>query len=87
MRVGELSPGPPIAHLTPFKRNGEVIGYVTNLGLGGDGKRRRRFFKDRDQAEQFLNEHAKAELLIRDTPDRYQVSLLREGRKLRERKE
>jgi hypothetical protein len=59
MRVRDLSPGPPIAHLTPFKRNGVVIGYVTNFGLGGDGKRRRRFFKDRDQAEQFLNEHAR----------------------------
>jgi len=32
---------------------------MTNLGLGGDGKRRRRFFKQRDQAEQFLNEQVR----------------------------
>jgi hypothetical protein len=57
--VREVSPGPTISHITPFKRNGEVIGFVANLGLGGDGKRRRQFFKQREQAEQFLNEHAR----------------------------
>ena len=57
IRLRDLSPGLPIPSITPFKRHGEVIGYVTNLGLGEDGKRRRRFFKQRDQAEQFINEH------------------------------
>jgi len=32
---------------------------MANLGLGGDGKRRRRFFKVREEAEQFINEHVR----------------------------
>lgn len=32
---------------------------MANLGLGRDGKRRRQFFKQQDQAEQFINEHAR----------------------------
>ena len=30
-----------------------------NLGLGMDGKRRKRFFKKKEDAEQFINEHVR----------------------------
>jgi len=51
--------GSVIPHISQFKRDGKVIGFVTNLGLGGEGKRRRQFDKERSQAERFLNDHVR----------------------------
>ena len=58
-RVRDLIADRTIGHISPFKRNGEVIGWVTVLGRAEDGQRRRRFFKEKDQAEQFLDEHVR----------------------------
>jgi hypothetical protein len=46
-----------MAHLLPFRRHGEIVGWAAVLGVGPDGKRRKRFFKDKPRAESYLNEH------------------------------
>jgi site-specific recombinase XerD len=46
-----------MAHLLPFRRRDEIVGWVAVLGVGDDGKRRKRFFKDKTRAESYLNEH------------------------------
>ena len=49
--------GTDIPHISPFKRNGEVIGWVTVLGLDGEGNLRRKFFREKNDAERFLDDH------------------------------
>ncbi len=48
-----------IPHITPFKQNGEVIGWVTALGRAGDGKLRRKFFSEKSDAERFFDDHVR----------------------------
>ena|GEM_PF-5326271 len=48
-----------IAYLSPVHRNGSVIGFVADIGRSADGKRRRRFYREKADAERFLTEHVR----------------------------
>lgn len=45
-----------MGQISPQKRNGQVVGYSVYLGVAGDGRRQRRFFHNRSDAEHFLVE-------------------------------
>ena len=56
--------------ISPQKRNGNVVGYSLYLGTDGNGRRQRRFFVQRSDAERFLNERNTTSLPIGELWDR-----------------
>lgn len=45
-----------MTQISPQKRNGIIVGHSVYLGIDGDGRKQRRFFRDRSDAERYLNE-------------------------------
>jgi integrase len=56
--------------ISALRRNGKVVGYSVYLGLDGNGKLQRRFFRDQDDAERFLIEQNKTSLPLGELMDR-----------------
>jgi integrase len=45
----------PVGHFSAQRKNGIVVGYSVYLGKDENGKRRRKFFKDRAEAEKYVH--------------------------------
>ena len=52
------------------RRNGAVVGYSVYLGVDGEGRKLRRFFHDRTEANRYLGERDKTPLPIGELWDR-----------------
>ncbi|MGA7726660.1 MAG: hypothetical protein WCA95_15390, partial [Opitutaceae bacterium] len=59
-----------MSSISPQKRNGQIVGYSVYLGVDGEGRRQRRFFRDRSDCERFLEERNKTPLPIGELWDR-----------------
>ena len=60
----------PVGHISTQRRNGRVVGYSAYLGVDGDLRRQRRFFRDRQDAERFLDQKNKTPLPVGELWDR-----------------
>jgi site-specific recombinase XerD len=60
----------PVGHISTQRRNGRVVGYSVYLGAEGDLRRQRRFFRDRPDAERFLDQRKKTPLPVGELWDR-----------------
>jgi hypothetical protein len=53
-----------VGRISAQKRNGTVVSYSLYLGVGGEGRKQRRFFRHRSDAEKFLAERNQISLPV-----------------------
>lgn len=53
-----------MGQISEQKRNGTVVGYSLYLGVDGEGRKQRRFFRHRSDAEKFLTERNQTSLPV-----------------------
>jgi len=60
----------PVGSISPQKRNGQIVGYSVYLGVDGEGRRQRRFFRGLKDGERFWDERNKTPLPVGELWDR-----------------
>jgi hypothetical protein len=59
-----------VGQISPQRKDGQIVGYSVYLGVDGDGRRQRRFFRELKDGEEFISKRNQTPLPIGELWDR-----------------